>query len=400
MIRDIKIKKNISETIYIIAFSIFIISAVLETTMFNAYLRPKVHLILRILSIIIILVKVIAFDIFGLKQLIKYLIFGSCVCLVYIFSGYTNLLYLTIILLGANNVSLKKIIKTYLIITTVIIISAIISSKLGIIENLRYFRADGRIRQSFGIVYPTDFASHIFYLILSYCYVKKGKLSYYNIFTFVILALLLLYYCDTRLDSISIVIAILAFLFFDNSKKIGGVKKLILVYSLLICIIISVGATMLYKKYQYTSLMVSINEVLSGRLSLGSVGIDNYGFSAFGQQVIMNGNGGKINPVDNYFFIDCSYISIALKYGVIFFAIICTIFVYTCRRYIENGNIRLPLIILLIAINSMVAHHFLDLSYNPFILAIVTSVETETYEKCARRRIKISFKNKLISLKS
>lgn len=397
MIRDIKIKKiYIPDIIYIIAFSIFIISAVLETTMFNVYIRPKVYLILRILSMIIILVKVIAFDIFSFKQLINYLIFGSCLCLIYTFSGYTNLLYLAIILLGAKNVSLKKIVKTYFIITVVIIISAIISSKLGIIENLQYFRSDGKMRQAFGSVYPTDFASHIFYLILSYCYIKKGRLSYCNMATFTILALFLFYYCDARLDSISIIITILAFLFFDNRKKIVMVKKLILVYAFPICILISIVVTMLYKKYQYTPLMASLNELLSGRLSLGSIGIDTYGFSAFGQQIIMNGNGGKIQPVDNYFFIDCSYLSIALKYGVIFLTIICIIFIITCKKYIKNSNVRLPLIITLIAINSMVAHHLLDLAYNPFILSIVTPIEAEIYKANVKKKLKVLFNNKRV----
>lgn len=386
-------KKTISDNLYILGFILYIILSVIETTMFSSHIPRKVYSLARIASMGIISFKIIAFEIYNLKQLILYSIFACCIFLVYVFSDYTNVIYLSIILLGAKDVSIKKIIKSYFVVVSILILITMISAKLGIIENLQFFRDDGKIRESFGAIYPTDFAAHIFYLILSYCYIKKSKVSYANVSIFILIALLLYKYCDTRLDSLSIIFISLTFLLvkFERNIKLGRISKFLLIYSLPIFAIISIGTTFIYKYNQFNPKLMRLNEILSGRLNLGSLGIDIYGFSLFGQQVLMKGNGGTIEKVSDYFFIDCSYLLIMLKNGVVFSLIICIAFVLSCKKNIDKGNMKLPIIVALIGINSMVAHHFLELAYNPFLVMIVTPLESEICKRNIKRIIKINF---------
>ena len=53
-----------------------------------------------------------------------------------------------------------------------------------------------------------------------------------------------------------------------------------------------------------------VNQLLTSRLKFGKQGLTQYGFSLFGQQVDMVGNGGTTVHLKDYFFVDCSYLYI------------------------------------------------------------------------------------------
>ena len=386
-------KGDLYEFIYMVVFTMYLGISILRTTMFGVYFPVKLYPIIRIITITIIIFKLIVFDSYNLKTIIKYTGLAVCILLIYVATGYNNLFDFIFLLLGAKNIKSKKIVKTYFIITTFLIIITVISSKIGIIENLQYYRPQsGKMRQSFGAIYPTDFGAHIFYLILSYCYIKRKEISYVNILVFISLSIFLLEYCDARLDAICIIVTSLLFILDKFKPKFifKGIFKWVLTYSVLICSVISIGITLMYNYNPYSTKSIFLDKVLSERLQLGSLAIDTYGFSLFGKYVLTNGYGASTATVENYFFIDCSYLSIALRNGIVFLFVICILFALVCKKNIENENIRLPLIIALIAANSMVAHHFLDLAYNPFLILLATPVEQEVYQKI-KHKIKIDF---------
>lgn len=51
-----------------------------------------------------------------------------------------------------------------------------------------------------------------------------------------------------------------------------------------------------------------VNMLVTARLSLGIIGIKNYGFTLFGQKIDMIGAAALLYFLIIYFFIDCSYI--------------------------------------------------------------------------------------------
>ena len=103
-----------------------------------------------------------------------------------------------------------------------------------------------------------------------------------------------------------------------------------------------------------------------------------YGFRLFGQYVKMVGNGSTTEITTKYyFFIDCSYLYVGLQYGLIFLLAVLLIYVLCCRKY-QNDRYFL-LTIVLISINCMIAHHLLEIAYNPFALALFAKM---TKEEC------------------
>lgn len=72
---------------------------------------------------------------------------------------------LAFLIVGAKDVSIDKILKVYLLIDSIIMLIAFVCSQLGMIENLQYWKNE-QMRFALGSVYPTDFAAHIFYIVL------------------------------------------------------------------------------------------------------------------------------------------------------------------------------------------------------------------------------------------
>lgn len=344
--------------------------------MFFSHIPNKIFNICQLIVLSVVSFKIIVCDSHTRKQLIFSFILVFCIIFIYYNSKYIDIVELTIFILGSKNISFNKILNMYFYVSLIVIIAAMICAKLGFIENLIYFRGES-IRQSFGIVYPTNFAAHVFFLILTYIYLKEDKISYLNIIVFSLLALFVYKYCDARLDTISIILSIVTFTYIKFKKRLefNVLIKFLLTYSIPICMFISIGTTILYKNYSYNDVMIKLDKLLSNRLRLGSDGINMYGYSMFGNEITMKGNGGITDIIQDYFFIDSSYLLITLRYGYIFLCLFILVIINRCKNNNKTKNIKLQLIIALVAINSIVAHHLIDFAYNPFIMMIFTPLE-------------------------
>lgn len=290
-------------------------------------------------------------------------------------TGYSALFYLALCMVGAKGISFRKILKVYLIVVGGFMLLAITFSLLGIIVNLRY-KANGVVRNAFGIVYTTDFASHVFYGMIGYFYLKSETLNIWDYLVSIILAVTIYYFCRTRLDVGCMFVTVLAYGGYNMIKNsildrmgywsfIKWMRNMICV-SIPIAAIISLIVTIAYKSQ--SDFLIKLNEILSNRLKLGLDGITNYGFKLFGQYVPMIGNGGDTLYHEGYNFIDCSYLSVSIRYGVLWFCLLMLIFVFICRKYKDNGYMLLAIAI--IALNCMIAHHIVELSYNIFVMAL------------------------------
>ena len=368
------------ERLFLLAFFFYMTTASLLTTMFQV--GGPILTSVNFLLIGSILFKIIAFDHYTEKELCFAAgLLGDAV-VVMIFSGYKEVFYFAVILLGAKNVPFIKILKVYLLVTAAVLLSAFIASRLGIIEDLVYERWLAGERNSFGTIYPTDFAAHIFFLLCAGYYVIRKKLRTPHILLGGIVCATVYYYCLTRLDCISMALLLLGlwmmqykgswqntsgfrckvFDFLQEKAPWFGTAGFIVMYLLSLFYMPNVAV------------LRFIDELISGRLQLGKQGLQEYGFSVFGQSVAMNGFGGSLIGPSDYFYIDSSYLFVYLCYGAIFLALILFIHYSCCKKYTADGYYLL--ILSVIAINCMIAHHMIDLAYNPFYLALLAKEET------------------------
>lgn len=377
--RFFAVPKN-GERLFLLSFFFYVLIASLQTTMFQ--FGGPIVIIVKILLAGCILLKIIAFDSYTKKELCfaAWLLVDAAAVMV--FSGYKEVLFFAVMLLGAKNIAFDKILRVYLLVTVAVLLTAFLASRLDIIEDLVYVRELVGERNSFGAVYPTDFAAHIYFLLSAGYYVIRKKLQTYHMLLGVIICATVYYYCDTRLDCITMVLLLLGLWIIqrkDNGICDDGDKKSFFDYLRKNAPWFGVAgfATMYVLSWLYmpnVSIFRFIDELLSGRLRIGNQGLQEYGFSLFGQHVAMNGNGGSVIAPADYFFIDSSYLFVYLCYGVVFLAFILFIHYSCCKKYAKD---RCYLLILsVIVINCMIAHHMIDLAYNPFYLALLAKKET------------------------
>lgn len=285
----------------------------------------------------------------------------------------------TLVVIGAKDVPLKKILQTYLIVSFSIVLLAFSASLLNVIENLQYESDTLRgVRNSFGILYTTDFASHIFSLMLVFFYLMREKLKAVHYIVGLVIAVLVFEFCNARLDVGCMLILIFVFAILNGKRKSISLKKkygrsgkglIFFILSMPIATVFITAVTLISNTDN--PFWSAVDGLLSGRLSLARRGLEEYGPSLFGQTVNMVGWGGSTKTLGEgeYFFVDSSYLYILLRYGIIFLLIVLGIYVKCCKKY-KNDSFFLTAVAL-VSLNCMISHHLIELAYNPFALALL-----------------------------
>ena len=135
--------------------------------------------------------------------------------------------------------------------------------------------------------------------------------------------------------------------------------------------------TLLYN--EQNEFMVKLdNSFLSTRLSLGKQVIDNYSTSVFGKYIYEKGFGGSTESFDGYTFLDWSYISIGMKYGIVFLILVLFVIIYLLRKFYYENELML-IVLLLLLIQSTMEHHLIQYWYNPFLVLIFAKIKFESY---------------------
>lgn len=382
------------ECMYLLGFTVMLFRDTMITTMFP-FSENISHICLLIL-LVLICGKILLFDNYSLEMLIAVIMMMACGVLVALSSGYIYPFQWLLLIIGAKDVSFEKIVRLYLIVNISIVGLAFCASMLGLIENLVYIEnGTGALRNSFGCIYTTDFAAHIFYIILAIFYIKRNVIHWWHYICTVLAAGLVYYFCRAKLDTVCILLTALIFGVYNLYKHQYDKEKfrytfrwnkrykvLIKRYIKKSVIIVPVLAVFTYVlSYIYNpdnKFMATVNEISTGRVSFGNIGIKKYGMTLFGQDVPMTGFGGTTKPPKNYFIIDCSYIHVYLKYGLVMICMLFVIYGIICKK---RADAELMLIVIIMAVSCTVDHHLLDIAYNFVPMALFAAVEFKVPEK-------------------
>ena len=154
---------------YFILYGIVLAKCVYETTMFSQQVLVGTFKLFLAAMVLYTGAKVLFSGYYSRKEqlaiAVVVLIFG----IVGLQTGYYELLQPVLLIAGAKNVRFDNILKVYTAVVSVMLIVAAIASQTGVIADVIGYspRNAAAARHSYGIIYPTDFAAHVFYLILA-----------------------------------------------------------------------------------------------------------------------------------------------------------------------------------------------------------------------------------------
>ena len=369
------IKIKFENLLVSIVVSVVVFFNTISTTMLDrTFFQVKVNFLF-----LVVLLLGLRF-LYKMRVSYKYLILSILLLLsgvlVYFQTNRLNFLVYSMLLVLLVNVDMKVVLRNYVVVAGILVVGVFLLSLVGMVPNLQYNRA-GVIRNSFGFIYPTDFASHCFYLFLAISYLLKDKLIWTRTLFGVLLSAFIIKYCDARLNALSILLATVIFIYFyySNGKKLK-------IFALLPYSAVVFASTVTYLSYKFSwsnPFLVSINKLITGRLALGRNAFDTFGVHLFGtRNVQFIGSGGKTESVIGYNYVDSSYVQMLFTYGIVPVVLLIIIYVVASRKQYKDGQYLLVAILSLIAFNCMIEAFWFVPTYNIFMFLLFT---TNTFSK-------------------
>lgn len=366
----------------LVLYALFLAEAFLRTTTFRILWPEYFHEMLTGIMAMLLIVKITVKKPDDSVDRLVTAILTACFVAARIYSGYAVLGDIILLMLALKNISMERILKVFLVTISSLLLITVVASQNGMIENLVYLTGDGKVRNSFGVCYPTDFAAYFFWLGLAWVYFRNEKLRLTEIAGIVLAGAGVLKFCIARTSAL----CLLGIAFFALVLKIGQYGKEKGLISKLsvpkwIRMIPTLGipgcaAFVIFLSYFYnpeSAWMQKLDTVLSTRLSLGRTAFDTYDVKWLGQYVAMRGNGGSSLPwrLGTYFFLDSAWMSVLMCYGILIFFCILLMYWFCAYRAAREEKYFIVLVFVMIAINAISEHHMMEICYNPFLFVLL-----------------------------
>lgn len=369
---------RIWEVIYLIILIIYVGCNVLFTTTLDIVWPPDFFKAFKSICIVLTVIRMALIENIPQKYFIAITIVAFVFLMSHYISGFGLPLDLLILVIGAYKVDFEKILKTYIAIWVSVLTVVIIYAMTGITQNLVFYDGESQesIRMAMGLSYPTELAGYVLFLMMACIFIRQEEITYVEIGIMSILSIAIYFITHAKTDFIMMLLLQMTVLLSKKYKdKLNNfiqrkrVKIGILAFPVLLGVVIW-RITAIYSPDKI--LLTSLNEQLSDRLYLGELAMRIYPPKMFGQYVMENGPGENIDG--NYFFIDSSYISISIKYGVVFIYTLLIFWCYRLKQFCENNKCIWTLILLIMFIQGVLEHHLSQYWFNPFLLMFLADM--------------------------
>ncbi len=368
-----------NQILFFIAYTLFVLLQLVRTTFFLQYVPDSVYYMILVACVGLLALNEIITGKGTVRTIISLMVCGAYVALViYIGVSFYMILATTVLFVyEARDISFRKLAAYSAWLCFIFLAITIISSQVGIITDYIREETSRAPRHFLGFRYALYPATIIMNITMLTVYVRKKSILWLELLILAGINLWIFKMTGARLSFlISIfILAAAAFLklkptFFVRTVKIRKMMSAAFIVCALASLIISVR----YNPEQ--SWQKSANSMLSDRLALQNIAMEQYGFSIFGQDIHENGYGLKADGSENeqleeqeYFYIDNFYILCYTKYGIVFFVVMLifmTSLAYGCAKYDKFGY--LSVIMCMLAVHCVIQDTFLSLHYNSFLL--------------------------------
>lgn len=383
-----KKEKRIGDTVYFTFFGVSILRHFLEGTMIDyAWINNIVLAISFILGICVV-IKILTEwkKDWSYQDIIMAVLTVGFIAASNFHIHHDYVWEYLLLILGARNIEAKKILKMYLLITVPFFMLTVGASLLGLIDNLVFYRNDTSdpVRYAMGFVYVTNFCAHLFFFCAAYAFMRGKAIKYVEILVLAAIGVICYTISSGRNSTICIAVLVLVLILGKLSEnKIDGKSVKAFDYFMPVFMpvlaVISIVLALIYNPNN--SFMVSLNRMMGHRPSMDQEAFKRFDVTLLGQNFKQRLFGGEssIGFPDNYFFIDCSYVSVLLEMGVLaLIAILLIGFMITYRECKKKSYITAA-IFCVVALHCFIEKNVLNISYNPFFILLFAGIGEHEY---------------------
>ncbi|EOS69036.1 hypothetical protein C818_02913 [Lachnospiraceae bacterium MD308] len=359
--------------IYFFALFVFLTSTILSRTIWSYSLGESFNVFLKLMryvSYIVCMFK-IASENYYFSDFWKIVLIVLFAVIAGYRSGGTLIFTYSFIFLSSYKIEKRMIIKSAVCIQFCLWLIIVISSQVGL--NLDYiFDAGTRNRHALGFTWTTTPTIMFFFIFLEYMYIRKKRIKNIEYILFLVVSYVLYRLTDTRFVFVLSILAIICFWLLNHIKIVKLIMEKFRLVWIMMPTFIAVCSCYFYCNYVTGNWMwEKFNNLLSGRLKLGSSAFKMYGITMFGQEIEWIGHGYQAKE-GIYNYVDCSYLHILIQDGAIFLGICLMMYTFILLKAIQEEDYHLCGCILLILVFSITEPFLLNLMFNPFPLLAVS----------------------------
>lgn len=382
------------ELLFYLAWILFLVTLILDQTMWTAA-YPILGTILKLGrygSYAIGMVNIFL-DSFERKKFLGLMVMIGVSVLCFLSNSNMTMVLYMVFFVSAYELDGDRFLKVTVSVQAFLLAFVVLCSQIGLVEDY-IFTPESRLRHGLGFSWTTTSAILFLFIAFEYIAVRKDKIKYIEILLLEGAGFILYELTNSRmafaLCSVFLLLVAFAKLLDFKFYITGFFKKLFILVPGALCAL----AIAIHAFYDPSSaLWEKLNDFLSGRLKLGKEGIADYGISLFGTPITWVGYSAKQQVVDNYNYVDCSYLRILLEYGIIFLLIVVAIFTIVVYKSIKSENYFLLWSVVFMLILSITEPRLMNLSFNPFSILVVCQIASSlgTKEPCTTMSMKRNY---------
>lgn len=285
---------------------------------------------------------------------------------------------------GAKDIPKEQLLKVYFKTSQIFCVMTVCMALCGLIENKMFLNYSGerenifgdivKWRGSYGYVWPTDFATHVFFIFMTFWILNRGKLGVFKIILSILMTYILLFYTDSRLGCGCIILLLFIGVIMNivrNRRSDNPVKhkrfrlSFLLILWIPFLAILSLWATAAYNPTNLS--WIAADLVLSGRLEYGQEALSNYGIPLLGQLYKLYGGTSDANL---YNYIDSSYLQLFIIYGLCYTLLILAAYIKLGYQSYHRRDNTLLGALFVAGISGVIAQHFIQVFMNPLLLLL------------------------------
>ena len=367
-----KRSKNLSEIIYLTAFVLWMLIALLKLTYFKDLIpMDGISRAVQYSVLLLLLVKLIRDFEFSVGSAIEVFVY-----LLFMFISYSGgrlafpvslaLIY------SAKNVSFEKILKVTVILQAIVFAVTVHCSQIGIIEdyiwNIYVIK-----RNRHGLGYTHTLLGCHFVLFMSVILVVLiGKITV-SMSLYIILTNYVMYmYTDSRVSMLgALLFIVFAWIARGCTAWMKPGRWLSAAVSVVPALFAGGSFVMILFYNSNISWMSKWNLFLNRRLEYSNTAWGNYGMTLFGQKIKWVGESTMKNTPDlAYNFVDNAYMQSMFNYGILFVILLCAGFGIVLYRNMQKGNYLMVAALAIVLVHGLLNPQLVELAYNPFLLLL------------------------------
>lgn len=268
-----------------------------------------------------------------------------------------------------RNIPFAKIARFTLNLSIALVCVIVTFGAFGFVNNITAFKR-GRVREYLGFRYALYLPGLMLNMTALWIWLKKDKISIFGTLLWAVANWAVYYFTDSRISFFIAEALLVAALFMRYLPRVTEKLKPLWWLAVVSFAICAIGSLVLTVKYDSAlPWMRKLNSVLESRLSLGNRSLKEYGVSWFGMQIEWLGNGLDAfgnSVVGSYTYVDCLYVKILQRYGIVFFTALIALSTWAMVRLYRRREYHILLICATVAVHCVLDDLSFTLHYNTF----------------------------------